>query len=216
MVVVGALDAEGDAGATPERERVVGALVGVGPAGALARAPDIDDARIVRPDVVDVDAQLGDHARELVGEEHVGGRRELGEDVETFVGREVEREALLAPVGVLEQRMDVGRNVDDSAGCETAHRVAALDVLDLDHLGAPIGQQRGGRGHERVLRDLEHAYAVHDCSHRSPSKVSFTRRRRSPTRAGAVRAVATARRVHRLQLARPDARSTPGHPRAAR
>ena len=63
---------------------------------------------IVRPDVVDVDAQLGAHARQLVGEEHVGGRRELVEDVETFVGREVEGEALLAAVGVLEQHVHVG------------------------------------------------------------------------------------------------------------
>ena len=55
VVVVGPLDPEGDARPTPERERVVGALVGVGSARALTRAPHVDDLRVVRPDVVDVD-----------------------------------------------------------------------------------------------------------------------------------------------------------------
>ena len=57
-----------------------------GPACALTRAPHVDDLRVVRPNVVDLDAQLREHARELVREEHVGGRDELGEDLETFVG----------------------------------------------------------------------------------------------------------------------------------
>ena len=60
------------------------------------------------------------------------------------------------------------RNGDDAAGRETAHRVAALDVLDLDHLGTPVGEKRRRGGHERVLRHLEDAHAFHDCSHRSP------------------------------------------------
>ena len=74
----------------------------------------------------------------------------------------------LPAVGVLEQRVHVGGNGDDSAGRQTTHRVAALDVLDLDHLGAPVGQQRRRRGHERVLRHLEDAHAFHHCGHRSP------------------------------------------------
>ncbi len=174
VVVVGALDPERDARATPERERVVRALVGVGSACALTRAPHVDDLRVVRPNVVDLDAQLREHARELVREEHVGGRDELGEDLETLVGREVEREALLPPVGVLEQRMHVGGNRDGSRRRETAHGVAALDVLDLDHLGTPVGQQRRRRGHERVLRHFQDAHAFHHCSHRSPLMVSVT------------------------------------------
>ena len=51
---------------------------------------------------------------------------------------------------------------------EAAHGVAPLDVLDLDHLGAPVGEQRRGGGHEGVLGHLEDADALHDCGHRSP------------------------------------------------
>ena len=48
---------------------------------------------------------------------------------------------------------------------QAAHGVAALDVLDLDDLGAPGGEQ-GRRGrHERVLGDLEDADAFQDCGH---------------------------------------------------
>ncbi len=48
-VVLRALGAHGDARAGPEGQRVVGALVGVGAALALAGAPHVDDVRVVRP-----------------------------------------------------------------------------------------------------------------------------------------------------------------------
>ena len=64
--------------ATPERaqnaEGVVAAGVGVGTAVAVAGAAHVDDVRVVRPDVVDVDLQPLAHARHLVGEEDVGDR----------------------------------------------------------------------------------------------------------------------------------------------
>jgi hypothetical protein len=46
---------------------------------------------------------------------------------------------------------------------------APLDVLDLDDLGAPVGQQRRRRGHEGVLGHLEDADALHDLCHGPPS-----------------------------------------------
>ena len=163
---VGRLEAHGDAGAVPVGEGVVGALVGVGPALALARAPHVDDVRVVGADVVHVHLQLGPHARHLVGEEDVAGRRQLVEDVEPLRGGEVEADALLAAVGVLEQHVDVRLQERQAAALQQApHGVAALDVLDLDHLGSPVGEQRRRRGHERVLRDLEDPNPLHDGSH---------------------------------------------------
>ena len=165
-VVLGAGGADGHAGAGPERERVVGALVGVGPARALAVPADVDDLLVVRADVVDLDVQLLQHARELVGEEHVGRRDELVQDREAVGRREVEAEALLAAVGVLEQRVHVVAHVgDDAGGREAAHGVAPFDVLDLDDLRTPVGEERRRRRHEGVLGDLEDADALHDVGH---------------------------------------------------
>ena len=53
--------AERDAGPVPEGQRVVRALVGVRSPLALARAGDVDDARVVGPDVVELDLELLAH-----------------------------------------------------------------------------------------------------------------------------------------------------------
>ena len=44
-----------------------------------------------------------------------------------------------------------------TGGDETAVRVAGHRVLDLDDLGAPLGQHRARDGHEHVGGDLEDA-----------------------------------------------------------
>ena len=55
--------------------------------------------------------------------------------------------------------------IADAGRREAAHGVAPLDVLDLDDLGAPVGEQRRRRGHEGVLGDLEDADALQHCGH---------------------------------------------------
>ena len=60
QVVLGPLGAGGHPGPGPERQGVVRALVGVGPPLALAGAPHVDDGRVVGPDLVEVDVELGD------------------------------------------------------------------------------------------------------------------------------------------------------------
>ena len=166
VVLVGLLLAHGHPGPVPEGQGVIGALVGVGAPLALAGAPHVDDVRVVGPDVLDVDVQLGADRRHLVGEEDVAGRRQLAEDLEAVGGGEVEADALLAPVGVLEQDVDPAPEVHRAAGGEAAHGVAPLHVLDLDDLGPPVGEQGRRGGDEGVLGDLEDPYALHDCGHR--------------------------------------------------
>ena len=168
QVVFGTLGAEGDAGPGPECERVVRALVGVRPAVALPGAADVDDVRTVDADVVEVDLELLAHAGELVGEEDVGGGCDLVEDLEAFCRGEVERKTPLAAVRVLEQHVHVGGDHRDLARGQAAHRIAPFDVLDLDDVGAPVGEQCRRRRHERVLRDLEDANALHHCRHVIP------------------------------------------------
>jgi hypothetical protein len=47
---------------------------------------------------------------------------------------------------VLEQRVHVGPDDADARGGESAHGVAALDVLDLDHLGAQSARSADAAG----------------------------------------------------------------------
>ena len=93
---------------------------------------------------------------------------ELVEDLEALGRREVEGQAALAPVGVLEQGVDVAG--DRHTPVEARPRMASPRSigLDLDDLGAPVGQQRRGRRHERVLGHLEDADALHHCGHGFP------------------------------------------------
>ena len=99
---------------------------------------------------------------------------ELVEDVEALGRGEVERQAPLAPVGVLEQRMDVAADRHHAGRGQAAHGVAPLDRLDLDDVGAPVGQEGRGRRHERVLGHFEDADALHHCGHRIPPSVRLT------------------------------------------
>ena len=60
----------------------------------------------------------------------------------------------------------------DAGGGQSPHGVTPLDVLDLDDLGAPVGEQRRRRRYEGVLGDLEDADALHDCGHFQPPRIS--------------------------------------------
>ncbi len=112
-------------------------------------------------DVVDVGLQLLAHARHLVGEEDVGDRRELVEDVAALVLVEVEREAELAAVGVLEDGRHVAGEDRHAGGRQAPGGVAAGDVLHLDDLGAPVAEDGRRRRHERVVGEVEDADALH-------------------------------------------------------
>ena len=147
-VGVGGLRAHAAGAAVPVRDRVVAAGVAVGAARAVAVTRHVDDVRVVGADVVDVGLQLLAHARHLVGEEDVGDRGEPVEDVAAFVLVEVEREAELAPVGVLEDGRHLAGEHRHAGRRQAAGGVAAGDVLDLDDLGAPVAED-GRRGRAR-------------------------------------------------------------------
>ena len=122
----------------------------------------------MRPDVVDIDVQLLAHGRQLVREEDVRLFDESVEDGEPVRVREVQPDALLPTVGVLEQDGHATAEPDRANLRQTAHGVAALGVLDLDHVRTPVREDGRGGGDERVLRHLEDADPLHHVRHRSP------------------------------------------------
>ena len=162
VVDVGGRRAHGAAGPAPVAQEVVAAAVRLGPALAGTGAGHVDDVGVVGLDVLELDVQLLPDGGHLVGQEDVARGGQPVDQVETFGLADVDADALLAPVGVLEQHVHGPHGGHDAAGGEPTHGVAALGVLDLDDLGAPVGQD-GRRGrHEGVLGDLEDANTLHD------------------------------------------------------
>ena len=113
-VVLGTLCPHRHPGTGPEGKRVVRTLVCIRTALALTGATHVDDAGTVGADLLHPDLQLPADAREFVGEEHVGGRRQLVENLETVRRREVEGQALLPPIGVLHERVHVAGHCGDT------------------------------------------------------------------------------------------------------
>ena len=162
VVDVGGRGAHGAPGPAPVAQEVVAAAVGFGPALAGARPGHVDDVGVVGLDVLELDVQLLPDGGHLVGQEDVARRGQAVDQVEALRRADVDADALLAPVGVLEQHVDGAHGGHDTAGGQSTHGVAPLGVLDLDDLGTPVGQD-GGRGrHEGVLGDLEDANTLHD------------------------------------------------------
>ena len=155
------------AGHRLEREIVRGAA-GIG--AVLAEGADraIDDAGILRLHRLVADAEARRDAGPERFDQHVGLAGEPKEIGAALLALQVEHDALLAARHVAEEhrRALVGRP-DVAAGIALARR------LDLDHLGAVIGQRRGEvrpRQEPREVDDLD-AFELHV---RLPSRVSLS------------------------------------------
>ena len=104
-----------------------------------------------------IESELGQSRRQHVGEQHVGAIHETPQRVDRLGQRQVERHGALAAVVHVEVRRE--GKVALVAG-ETRQAVAvdlAPRHLDLDHLGAEIGQQRARRGRGDEARQLDDA-----------------------------------------------------------
>jgi hypothetical protein len=94
-------------------------------------------------DNLEAEAGALQRAQAQVGDEHVGAVEQRECDLAPLVVQQVQRHAALAAIVELERRID--RHVDAGGdGEEPAHRIAG-GRLDLDHLGAPVGHDAGGR-----------------------------------------------------------------------
>ena len=159
--------AAGLAGDRHQPAHALGDLVDSGPrriGAGLAEAGDraVDDLGIdlLHRLVVDLEAVL--HVGAVVLDDDVGLLGELHEDRVTFLALEVERDRLLVAMQVLEVE----------AVARAAHGVGAAGfggLLDLDDLGAPVGElahrRRAGAMRGQV-EDQEIVQGQRDCRHR--------------------------------------------------
>jgi hypothetical protein len=111
-------------------------------AGQKALVAHVDEARIQLAERVVVEPQLLHGAGLEVLADDVGGGDEAQRGLHALGLLQVERDALLVAVEGREEAR---------ARAEQAARVVALDGLDLDDLGAEVGQQQAaGRTHDHV------------------------------------------------------------------
>ena len=121
----------------------------VGPGLAIGRDRGIDDARIDGFQVRIIDPQPPLHVGAKILDHHIGLPREPQQGRAARLAFQVERDAALVAVQVLE--------VGTVAGA--ADRVAAFQPfrrLDLDHVGAPIGELARASRARAHPRQVEH------------------------------------------------------------
>src|SRR5207253_5521194 len=94
------------------------------------------DLRVDAADVVHLDREPPPGRGEEVGQEDVGRLDQAVEEVAPGGAAEVETDAPLAAVRLLDHEVDAARRRDEARGDEPALRVAARRVLDLDHVRA--------------------------------------------------------------------------------
>ena len=156
------------AAARPERSAVEAAGVPSGSLVAVGAAARVDDVRVHRANVLDVELVLLTLCGHVVRQEHVGG---LGDLVQHFLstgGGHVDADAAFTAIGMLDQRVPVRVELEPAHVDETALGVATHRVLHLDDVCAPIGEDRPRRRHERELRDFEDPNALHHLDQVSP------------------------------------------------
>lgn len=143
----------------PEGGHVVATLFRFGAPGAERAPSGVDDLRIDRTNVVDIDAELLPVSGKEAREEHI---RAAGQLVEHFLAlrhRYVQPDAALAAVGVLDVGVGIALDAQHPGLAEPTLRVTGHRVLDLDHLGAPLGQHGARRRDEPVHGDFQDADA---------------------------------------------------------
>ena len=134
------------------RDLVEARPVGVGPVLAEARQAHVDEARVDLAQGLVVDAEPVLHVGPVVLDQHVGGRRQLLEDGDALGRLEVERDAALVAVQVEE----VGAV---RATPPIASSSPLLRHLDLDDVGAPIGEMPRRRRPGARARQVDHLEA---------------------------------------------------------
>ena len=124
----------------PDVVDVVAGLLGARAVGAVAADGDVDELRVDGCERFVAEAEAIHHAGPEALDERVGG---LGERQQRFAAssrRFSSTERLLRSVTHVKRRRVADLRLVG------AHRVAGAGLLDLDHVRAEVGEQRGGEG----------------------------------------------------------------------
>ena len=150
-------------------DRVVDALLGVGSAVAGAADRDVDQARIERAHGRLAEAQPVHHLRPEILHQHVGAGDQLAQDLDALGLLEVDRQRALAAVGRYEQGGELAGRIDRLAA---AARDVAARRLDLDHVGALVGQEHRGKRPRHHAGEVDDPHPRQRTCH-APPPVSF-------------------------------------------
>ena len=118
-----------------------------GPACAEAAVRHVDDVGLDRLQLLVGEAQAREHAGGEVLGDDVGDGDELAQQLLAALGAQVERDAELLDVVVVEAAadLDAAPLVDERRrAAQDVPRALAHRVLDADHLGAERGEEPGG------------------------------------------------------------------------
>ena len=130
----------------------------VRPPGAHHRERGVDQVRLDRAQLVVGEAELLHRAgREVVGHD-VELVEHAADQLEALRLVQVERDAPLVGVGVVEECAGVDRETARRVR-ELAHAVQPGGGLDLDHIRAEVGQHLGDQRPRRHPAEIEHAHA---------------------------------------------------------
>ena len=141
-------------------QRVIDRALGIGAAIAKAADRDIDDLRRDLPHHVFAQANALDDAGAHVLDEHIGALQQLLHQIHAALVFGIDRDRALGAIVVQERGGKAALTVRHGAG-----EVAAAGVLDLDHLGALVGQHHRRQGAGNNAGHVDHTKTCKRAGH---------------------------------------------------
>jgi hypothetical protein len=153
-------------------DAVEAVLVRQRPAGAESRHRRQDDVGLGLAQIVEVEGQRPQHAGRQVGDDDIGGRHQLFDDLPALGCSWVERHPELVAVHRQEHRTT---HVCPGADRDHAAVFAATDALDADHLRTEIAEERRAERPRDVTPEIENPNAFeHASQHDLPPHAGST------------------------------------------
>ena len=154
--------------------------VAVRPVLPVAGDRAVDEPRVLLAQPLVADPQPLHHAGAEALEQHVGLAHEPQQHLAPRVGLQVDADRALVAVERQEQRAARALLRPLVARRRPAHVVAEPRVLDLQHVGAEVGQQPRAEAARQQPREVEHADALERAAHVRPRRSRGLGDRRRP------------------------------------